>query len=93
MREQLDQLAEFTQQDIPLFADFDDCLIGAVCRRGRYYAVYSRSKMLQQLIRDNGWNYFDALDWFGHNIECAYGGPQSPLILIDEFPDGVGDLM
>jgi hypothetical protein len=93
MVEKIEQLAEFSEQDIPLFADFDDCIIGAICRRGRYYAVYSRSKMLRQLMRDNGWDYFDSLDWFGHNIECAYGGPQSPLILIDEMPDGIGELM
>lgn len=93
MLDKIEQLAEFVEQDIPLFADFDDCIIGAIQRRGKYYAVYSRSKMLRQLMRDNGWDYFEALEFYEFNIECAYGGPQSPLILIDEFPDGVGDLM
>lgn len=93
MVEKIEQLAEFSEQDIPLFADLDECLIGVVCRKSRYYAVYSKSKIIKHLMNQNGWDYLEAIDWFGFNIECAYGGPQSPLILMDEFPDGVGDLM
>ncbi len=89
MLEKIEQLAEFVDQDIPVLADMDDCLIGVINRRDRYYAVYSRSKIVRKLMNDHGWSYLDSLEWFEYNIQCAYGGKQTPLYLIDEFPDGV----
>jgi hypothetical protein len=83
------QLAEYAEQDIPLLADMDECLVGVVCRKYKYYAVYSKSQIIKKLMRDNDWSYLVATEWFDYNIEDVYAGPQSPLYLIDEFPDGV----
>jgi len=54
MVEKIEQLAEFSEQDIPLFADLDECLIGVVCRKSKYYAVYSKSKIIKHLMNQNG---------------------------------------
>jgi len=86
--EQIQELAIANEQDIPMFADFDDCIAGVIYKKNKYYVAYSRSKILDKLMNDNGWEYLDALDYYEFNIESAYYGPQSPLILIDELPDG-----
>jgi hypothetical protein len=86
--EQIQELAIASEQDITILADFDDCIAGVIYKKNKYYVVYSRSKILDKLMNDNGWEYLDALDYYEFNIECAYYGPQSPLILIDELPDG-----
>ena len=55
---------------------YDDSIVG-VTTDGR--VVYDYDKMVEELMRDEGWSYDDAVDWIEFNtiggIPCDEGAP------------------
>lgn len=64
-----------------LFIDgMDEALMGCAAQWGSpTLAVYSAERIIEILARDM--DYEEAVEFFAHNIECAYVGPGTPLIL------------
>jgi hypothetical protein len=76
----IDQLAE-ANPDAITFDDLDEALVGI----GRQWgspplAIYSADRIIEALV-NAGASYEDAMDHYGHNIECLYAGPHTPIIL------------
>jgi hypothetical protein len=46
-------------------------------------AVYSERKILEALRINNSWDADEAMEWYEFNIECAYMGDDTPLIIKD----------
>jgi len=81
----LEQLAE-ENPDAVTFDDLDAAVIGI----GRQWgspplAIYSADRIVEVLI-GQGMTHEGALDWYGHNIECLYVGPHTPII-VDFAPE------
>jgi hypothetical protein len=65
------------------FDGLDSALIGYGSQWSKnQLAVYSETKIIEALI-DQGMDYEEARDWYGHNIECLWCGEETPLIVRD----------
>jgi hypothetical protein len=67
-----------------LFLDpekFDDCIIGVATRCGLpSTVVYDKEKIAIKFI-DEGMSYEEAIEYIAYNIEGAYLGETTPLIM------------
>ena len=67
-----------------LFLDgFDDALVGC-CHRGpggKTVAVYDRETIIETMLNRDGMSYMEAVEYFDFNIEGAYVGKSTPLIV------------
>ena len=68
-----------------LLDNLDQALIGhcKIKQTDCLVAVYSETKILQTLMKNNSWGYNAALDYFYQNVDCAYMGPYTPIIVSD----------
>jgi hypothetical protein len=73
------------EQDIMLADGLDEAFIG-ITEDEPPRAVYDSQKVISILIRD-GMTYDEAQEFFSFNIECAYVGPGTPLILYRPEPE------
>lgn len=70
----------------PLKMDnFGDCFIGTCCTwHGNQQVerlIYSGDKMVDQLTANDAMDVHDALEYIEFNIQAAYVGPHTPIIL------------
>jgi len=49
--------------------------------------VYSASKIIEELMERDGMEYVDAVDYICFNMEGAYMGKGTPIIVWDKGPD------
>jgi hypothetical protein len=70
-----------------MFIDgMDDAIIGYAIQWGSpALVVYDAERIIEILSKDMG--YEDASEFFSFNIECAYVGPGTPLILYRPEPE------
>jgi len=85
-RKEISQFIEINYPDFKdkiLLADgFDNCLIGFIPNdNGNPVAVYDKSKMIKQLVREFKIDYFEAFEYFEFNIQGAYVGDFTPKYL------------
>tara|TARA_A100001201_G_scaffold143713_1_gene146891 strand:- start:488 stop:754 length:267 start_codon:yes stop_codon:yes gene_type:complete len=68
-----------------LLDNLDQALIGhcKIKQTDSQVAVYSETKILQTLMKNNSWGYNQALNYFYQNVDCAYMGPNTPIIVSD----------
>lgn len=66
--------------DAVTFDGLEDALVGIGARHTMQpVALYSRSKILEVLLRDGG-TYEEAVEHFEFNIACLWAGEGTPLI-------------
>ena len=76
-------------EETALTADgFDDCVIGLTYQFNQPLVVYSKQKIITQLMRDldsemGQDSYQEALEYFDFNIAGAYMGDSTPLFMED----------
>ena len=69
-------------EETALTADgFDDCVIGLAYQFNQPLVVYSKQKIITQLMKDMSEE--DALEYFDFNIAGAYMGDSTPLFMED----------
>ena len=69
-------------EETALTADgFDDCVIGLAYQFNQPLVVYSKQKIITQLMKDMSRE--DALEYFYFNIAGAYMGESTPLFMED----------
>jgi len=77
-----EKLLEAGYEDTVIFSDFsyDDALIG-VTDDGR--AVYDYDKMVDWLVKTEGWSEEEAIEWIEYNTIRAlpYLGDQAPIVI------------
>jgi len=87
-------------EDRPLKMDsFEDCFIGTCCTwHGNQRVerlIYSGEKMLDNLTKDDAMEVEEALEYIEFNIQSAYVGPHTPIILwecsLDDVEERYGD--
>jgi hypothetical protein len=59
---------------------YDGSIIG-ITTDGRI--VYDYDSMVEELMADEGWSYYDAADWIDYNTirSLPYSGPNGPIIM------------
>lgn len=77
-----------TEEERPLILDdmsYDNSIIGLTDDRR---LVYSYDKMVEEIMKDKGWSYDDAVEWVEYNTLRAipYGSSTglAPIILMDD---------
>ena len=77
-----EKLLDAGYDDVIILSDFsyDDALIG-VSEDNR--AIYDYEKMVEWLMRTQGWNEIDAVEWINYNTIRAipYAGGAAPIIM------------
>lgn len=69
-------------EETALTADgFDDCVIGLAYQFNQPLLVYSKQKIITQLMKDMSEE--DALEYFYFNMAGAYMGESTPLFMED----------
>ena len=87
-------------EDRPLkMYSFEDCFIGTCCTwHGNQQVerlIYSGEKMLDNLTKDDAMDVEEALEYIEFNIQSAYVGPHTPIILwecsLEDVEERYGD--
>ena len=78
-------LLEESNPEAIVFDGLDKALIGysKIKQTDNLVAVYSETKIIETLRKINSWGYNTALDYFYQNVDCAYMGPHTPIIVSD----------
>jgi hypothetical protein len=80
-------------EDALVIPGHDDAIIGMGSRCCQHIVVaYDTEKIVKGLMSRDGMSYDEAMEYFDHNIGCAYVGEDTP-VYIDVFntskePDG-----
>lgn len=76
-----------TEEEQPLILDnmsYDNSIIG-LTEDGRL--VYSYEKMVEELMKDEGWSYEEAVEWLDYNtlraIPYMSSAGLTPIVLVD----------
>lgn len=78
----IDILERLAPEETAVIADgFDDCVIGLAYQFNQPLVVYSKQKIITQLMKDMSRE--DALEYFYFNIAGAYMGESTPLFMED----------
>lgn len=89
--EKIKAYLEEHNEDALLLEGLDEALIG-VAEHGPQMptAMYSRTKCIEILMRDNDWDDERALQWFVVNTQGGWAGKATPCfaILADEMDEG-----
>ena len=67
--------------------DYDRCVIGIARRIGQEDCVAYDMECVIDALVESGMDHDEAEEFFEFNIECAYLGPGTPLILHRPEPD------
>lgn len=77
-----EKLVDAGYDDVVVFSDYsyDDALIGVTSDNR---AVYDYEKMVEWLIKTQGFSLDDAIEWIDYNTVRAipYAGPAAPVIV------------
>ena len=71
-----------TEEIPPFLADgFEDALIGIGRQFTQFIAVYDYDICIDILMRRDGMDYDDAIEWMEFNVVGAYVGPATPIFV------------
>lgn len=66
--------------NIVAFDDLNEAIMGSIERCGfPPVLVYDREKCIECFMKQNGWTYEEAVEWFEHNVFGAYLGEGTPM--------------
>lgn len=75
------EVLEEENPDAIFFSGFDDSIIGiGGVQHAPPVVIYSMQKIIENLIRE-GMSEEDALEYFGFNVQGAYLGDHTPVIV------------
>lgn len=74
-------------EDTTIAVGWDECLIGFGWRLNTPIAIYDRAKVMAALMDDDGMSEEDADEYISFNIEGAYVGEGTPLLVTLEVQD------
>lgn len=77
-----------------IWDDYDDCIIGIGTRCGMTDVfVYNKHKMITKLVRRDDMSYEDAQEFINFNIEGAYIGEDTPILVEPMSSQEIKDYM
>lgn len=79
----LGRIHDYTDEGMIQFDGLDEAIIGIGKQHGgEYVLIYSATAIIVEL-KKQGMSSEDAVEWYGHNIQCLYAGPTTPVIMED----------
>jgi hypothetical protein len=60
---------------------FDEAIVGVVSRIDTVAVCYSETKIIEILMREDGMNYDDAIEYYQFNILGSWVGEHTPVYL------------
>ena len=72
------------EEQLKLWTDCDEAIVGIATKRDSYnqqLVVYDRDKLVENFMKKDGMTFDEAEEWVSFNIEGAYIGETTPLIL------------
>ena len=72
------------EERLKLWTDCDEAIVGIATKRDPYsqpLVVYDRDKLVENFMKKDGMTFDEAEEWVSFNIEGAYIGETTPLIL------------
>ena len=81
IRERIAAWGEQNDEELPLWADCDDAIVGIASRSGMADAVVYDYEKLVHVFEEQGMSREDAEEWVAYNILGAGIGPSTPLVL------------
>lgn len=76
-----EEIAEQYGEDIRFMDGHDSAFIGVVYRAGKYIACYDVEEIILNLMVNDGMDADEAEEFFSFNIEGAYVGEFTPILL------------
>lgn len=79
-----DELKEIIESEDLLTMDgYDDCIVGIGHRAnsGERFVVYDTQKIILKLIREQGFVYHEAVEFYEFNQACAWYGCKTPAFI------------
>ena len=80
-------IAEEAMQELnpeALFMDgLDSAILGVGGAFGAHKVVYSESAIIETLMFEDGMSHLEANEYFSYNVEGAYVGENTPIIIRD----------
>jgi hypothetical protein len=77
------KIVEEDPQDLLKVTGYDDCIIGIVEGfSGEPSLLYDHTKMIRQMMRQDGMTREEAHEHFSYNIIGSYMGPRTPQYLM-----------
>jgi len=70
-------------EDLLTADGFDEAIIGTTYRDSVTLVVYSISKCIEIIKKQNEWDDVTAEEWFNFNVSGAYVGKKTPIYVED----------
>lgn len=81
-REEVEELIVPLNPDAIFFDGLDDALVGIAAQYpSPPLVVYDERKIIDHFMDAEEMTEEEAWEWYGHNVQCLYAGPNTPLIL------------
>ena len=80
-----DELADF-YPEVMIYPEFEEALVGITTSAGETRVVYHREKCIDCLV-EGGMSQLDAEEYFAYNVDMAYLGEATPVILDTSLTD------
>ena len=75
-----------------IWDDYDDCIIGVGTRSGMLSVfIYDKQKMITKLVKRDDMSYQEAFEFIDFNIEGAYIGEDTPILVNLLTPEEIKD--
>lgn len=88
LRKWVNEIAEESGEDLLVMDGFDDAILGVTDSFGAMRVVYCRHRIISILVEE-GLSEEEAWDHYGFNIQSAYVGEHTPVIITRPDPDQV----
>lgn len=81
MNNELKEIIE--SEDLLTMDGYDDCIVGIGSRAnsGERFVVYDTQKIILKLIREQGFVYHEAVEFYEFNQACAWHGCKTPAFV------------
>lgn len=73
----------YQDEDITLLCGFDDAFLGVGSSFDKFFACYSKRKIIKNLMDVDCMTYDEAMEYFDFNISGAFVGERTPVIIDD----------
>lgn len=80
-RDIITEMIESNDDETIFYDDLDPAIVGTVTTQGATRVVYDIDQIIRILMRRDGMDYEEAVEFYSFNIECMYVGETTPLLL------------
>ncbi|MBE25444.1 MAG: hypothetical protein CMM33_08500 [Rhodospirillaceae bacterium] len=65
----------------------DEAAVGQTTKDGEEVLVYSADKIIDILMKRDGMDQDEAVEFYDYNIGCLYAGPRTPVLMWEKHEE------